>query len=106
MRLGAVEGGRILVVDRSDPQRGHTVGLLTQWGYQVREASSGYDAIDATRASGTDLVLLELDLPDIDGLDVIDRLRAEPRLETVVIIVFTARHDSRELAEALRRGAN
>jgi DNA-binding response OmpR family regulator len=74
---------------------------LRRQGYEVQCAGTGAAALALTE--GVDLVVLDLGLPDIDGLDVLRELRASG--SDVPVIVLTARTEEADRAEALRRGA-
>lgn len=84
-------GGTVLVVDDDAVMCRTLCRLLQGQGYQVRFASDGSQAIDRAEAEPPDLVLLDLNLPDIDGLVVCKMLRAGPRTADIPIIVLTAR---------------
>ena len=95
---------RVLVVD-DEPAilRFLRAGLAGQ-GYVVSEAANGQGAIDAARRGAADLIVLDLGLPDIDGLEVIRRLRASA--VTAPIVVLSSRADERGKVEALDLGAD
>ena len=95
---------RVLVIDDEPAiRRFLRVGLSAQ-GYIVSESEEGAKAIDTARRQGTDLILLDLGLPDIDGIEVIERIRALP--SSVPIIVLTSRDDEAVKVEALDLGAD
>jgi two-component system KDP operon response regulator KdpE len=95
---------RILVVD-DEPAilRFLRVGLAGQ-GYVVSEAENGQSALDAVRPRRADLVVLDLGLPDIDGLEVIRRIREAG--SAVPIIVLSSRDDEAAKVAALDLGAD
>ncbi|HUD61811.1 MAG TPA: response regulator transcription factor [Acetobacteraceae bacterium] len=95
---------RILVVD-DEPAilRFLRVGLAGQ-GYVVSEAENGQSALDAVRQRRADLVVLDLGLPDIDGLEVIRRIREAG--SAVPIIVLSSRDDEAAKVAALDLGAD
>jgi signal transduction histidine kinase len=66
---------RILVVDDNVDAAEMMAALLAQWGHQVRVVHSGTEAIETAVASGPDLVLLDIGLPEMDGYEVAKRLR-------------------------------
>jgi DNA-binding NtrC family response regulator len=83
-------GGRpelkVLVVADDPETTDHIDALLRDWGYQSRTACSGRAATATSRAWNPDVALLDLRLPDIDGIDLLRELRVmSPRLESVVI---------------------
>jgi DNA-binding response OmpR family regulator len=77
---------------------------LTAAGYVASSTSSGYEALEMLRGGGIDLVLLDIGLPDITGLEVLSRLRAEG--STVPVIALTARDSARDLVAGLDGGAD
>jgi two-component system KDP operon response regulator KdpE len=95
---------RILVVD-DEPAilRFLRAGLSSQ-GYVVLEAETGQKALDAVRGKRAELVVLDLGLPDIDGLQVIGRIRDAG--STVPIIVLSSRNDEAAKVQALDFGAD
>jgi two-component system KDP operon response regulator KdpE len=95
---------RILVID-DEPAilRFLRVGLGGQ-GYVVLEAENGQKALDAVRSKRADIVVLDLGLPDIDGLEVIKRVRDTG--SAVPIIVLSSRNDEAAKVQALDCGAD
>jgi two-component system KDP operon response regulator KdpE len=95
---------RVLVVD-DEPAivRFLRAGLASQ-GYLVSEATTGQDALDLSRRNRTDLIVLDLGLPDIDGLEVIRRLRGDG--SAVPIIVLSSRENEAAKVQALDLGAD
>lgn len=94
---------RILVVDDESHIRKFLRISLTAHGYAVVEAVRGADAIQRSASDPVDLVVLDLGLPDMDGKDVIRRLREWSR---VPILVLSVRADEMDKVEALDAGAN
>ncbi len=95
---------RILVVD-DEPEVQSLLRLsLAGAGYRTIEARTATEAVAALRAERPDLVLLDLGLPDADGLDVIASVRAEP--SNTPIIVVSARQREKDKVQALELGAN
>jgi two-component system, OmpR family, KDP operon response regulator KdpE len=94
---------RVLVVDDEPQIRRFLRTSLSAHGYRVNEASCGRDALALTATEQPELVLLDLGLPDIDGLEVIHRLR---EWSTVPIIVVSVRGQESEKIAALDNGAD
>jgi len=94
---------RILVVD-DEPQmiRVLRINLLARQ-YEVVTAGTGQAALDAARQDRPDLVVLDLGLPDLDGVEVIRRLRTWTK---VPVIVLSGRADSHDKVDALDAGAD
>jgi two-component system KDP operon response regulator KdpE len=101
MNAGAM---RILVVDDEPAIRRFLRAGLTAQGYIITELEMGLPALDVVRRRGTDLIVLDLGLPDIDGLDVIRRVRASG--SAVPIIVLSSRDNEQGKVEALDLGAD
>jgi len=76
---------------------------LPQYGYRLYEASTGRDGLAQAAARNPDLILLDLGLPDLDGLEMIRRLR---KLAAIPIIVLSARDQEQVKVEALDLGAD
>jgi two-component system, OmpR family, KDP operon response regulator KdpE len=94
---------KILVVD-DEPHLRRALSInLKARSYEVIEAATGEEALTAVATSNPELVLLDLGLPGISGLDVIEGLRA---WSTVPIIVLTVRDDQRSKVRALDLGAD
>ncbi|MFC4591319.1 response regulator transcription factor [Sphaerisporangium corydalis] len=95
---------RVLVVE-DDPVIGsELVEALAGNGYQVTLSRTGGDALDKVRDGAPDLVLLDLGLPDVDGVAVCRRLRVA--LPSTLIVVLTARTQEFEVVVALDAGAD
>jgi two-component system KDP operon response regulator KdpE len=95
---------RVLVVDDEPAIRRFLRAGLGAQGYLITELETGSPAIDIARRGGTDLIVLDLGLPDIDGLEVIRRIR-EAR-SAVPIVVLSSRGDEAAKVEALDLGAD
>lgn len=93
----------ILVVEDDREQRAVLVRELRSRGYRIQEAPDGRSALERWSASRPDVILLDLGLPDMDGLDVIRRVRREAMTP---IVILSGRFAEREKVEALERGAD
>jgi len=98
-----MNGARILVVD-DEPGLVHALAInLRAHGWDVTTALNGAGALDLAASSHPDVVLLDLGLPDISGLDVIAGIRGWSR---VPIVVLSARQDGEDKVDALDAGAD
>lgn len=83
-------GEPILVVDDNPLNLKLTRILLAGEGYQVRTAVDGDEALDALKAFHPRLILMDIQLPGVDGLHLTRRLKADPAMRDVVILALTA----------------
>ena len=98
---------RILVIDDEPLMLHATSWLLTKAGYQVIEAATGEEGLRLVRETRPDLVLLDVVLPDLDGLQVCRRIKADQELaHTFVVLLSGIKVDSDEQAEGLEVGAD
>jgi two-component system KDP operon response regulator KdpE len=95
---------RVLVVDDEPPIRRFLRTSLAAQGYQVLETESGSAALDLIARNPPDVIVLDLGLPDLDGVEVIRRLRE--RGSSVPIVVLSSRTDETGKVEALDLGAD
>jgi two-component system alkaline phosphatase synthesis response regulator PhoP len=79
--------------------------LLEQHGYRTLLATDGPTGIETAKAGRPDVILLDLVMPGMDGLEVCRHLRTHPDLRTTPIILFTSRQDSRLDNQAVDAGA-
>ena len=94
---------KVLVVDDEPQIRVLLRATLARAGYAVAEASSAREALNAKAIDKPDLVLLDLGLPDRDGLELVTALRSEPRS---ALIVVSARDQTEQKVAALDLGAD
>jgi len=97
---------RILVIDDT-PANVHVLKLrLTALGYEVVTAADGQEGLTAARQTRPDLILLDIMMPNVDGIEVCRRLRADPAFPFVPIIMVTAKADSKDVVAGLDAGAD
>jgi two-component system, OmpR family, KDP operon response regulator KdpE len=97
------EARRILVVDDENPIRRFLKVVLAAQGYSIYEAATGQEALESVPGNRPDLIILDLGLPDIDGVEVTRRLREWSRTP---IIILTVREGENEKIAALDAGAD
>lgn len=98
-----MSAGRILVVDDDSQIRRVMRATLTARGYEVNDAPSGEAALDRLREQAYDLVLLDMNMPGVDGLETCRAIRAGSE---VPIIMLTVRNTERDKVDALDAGAD
>ena len=82
--------------------------ILREVGYEVREAANGREALEAIEGekSAMRLVLADWNMPEVNGLDLLKRLRQDPALASLVVIMVTTETELDHMALALEAGAN
>lgn len=96
----------ILVVDDyAVTQRMLTYQLFKE-GYQVITASNGLEALDSLKKTDVDLMIVDLAMPEMDGLSVLRELRANPRYESLPIIMLTASGKEQDRHQAMKAGVD
>jgi phosphoserine phosphatase RsbU/P len=86
----AAQPASILVVDDTPANLQVLAGMLKERGYKVRPAPSGKLALQAADRDPPDLILLDINMPDMNGYDVCDRLKADDRLKGIPVIFISA----------------
>src|SRR5438105_6582850 len=96
----------ILVVDDNEMNRDMLSRRLERKGFSVRTAADGAAALEAVAQGGLDLVLLDIEMPGLSGMDVLRTLRRTHTSVDLPIVMATARTDSQDVVQALEDGAN
>jgi PAS domain S-box-containing protein len=99
--VGAAKSSSLLVVDDDDFYRDSIANVLRQAGHQVDTAPNGEQALDMMRSHPPDLLLLDMVMPGMDGLAVIEAMRVEPTLAPVPIMLVTAADITPEISRSL-----
>jgi two-component system phosphate regulon response regulator PhoB len=96
----------VLVVEDNDETSFLLRTVLTRKGYRVIEAWDGKQAIEVAETEEVDLILLDLQLPRLNGLGVIHRLRQNPNFETVPIVIVTGQDPEKYRTSAIAEGCD
>jgi diguanylate cyclase (GGDEF)-like protein len=97
---------KILIVDDNAEVLEKTQGLLTQVGYSVFPCTSGEEALDILNRERFDLVLLDINMPSLNGYEVCLRIRQVFALDDLPIIFLTSREDSDSVTKGFHAGAS
>ena len=100
------KGAMVLLVDDEDQLRRVMKDLLERQGYTVVEARDGAQALDEVDRHAPDIVILDLNLPGVDGYSVLSQLRSRPATRQIPIIVLTAKGDEDNEVRVLELGAD
>jgi two-component system chemotaxis response regulator CheY len=95
-----------LVVDDSSVIRKVARRILEDMNFEITEAEDGQQALDACRSTMPDAILLDWNMPVMDGLEFLTSLRAEEGGESPVVVFCTTENDVAHIARAIRAGAN
>ncbi|WP_420130387.1 response regulator [Longimicrobium sp.] len=94
----------VLLVEDSDAIRDAFTILLEDAGYTVLGAENGTDALRLAEERVPDLVLLDMGLPDMTGLDVVRRMKAEPHTASIAVVAVTGRDEEADRRACLAAG--
>jgi two-component system cell cycle response regulator DivK len=97
---------RILVVEDQEDNRRILRDLLTSAGYEVLEAETGEEGVAAAEVERPDLILMDIQLPGIDGHEATRRIKAHPALRAIPLIVVTSYALSGDEVKAREAGAD
>ena len=91
-------GARVLVVEDNEKNMKLFRDVLGATGYRTLEATTGAQAVELATEHAPDLVLMDIQLPDFDGVEALSRLRADERTASIPILALTAQamHGDRE----------
>ena len=97
---------RILIVDDNEANRDILDARLKAHGYELLQAADGEEALAAARQHLPDLILLDVMMPKIDGIEVCRQLKGDASLPFMPIILVTAKADSKDIVTGLEAGAD
>jgi len=98
--------GKILVVDDELDNRVMMRYFLESWGYEVELAANGQEGLDNVNANRPDLVLLDLEMPVMNGFEACDKLKSDPETEQIPVIMFTGLEQTTDKVKGIRKGAD
>ncbi|QDG52375.1 response regulator [Persicimonas caeni] len=98
--------GHLLVVDDKEMNRDLLARRLRRRGFEVSTAVDGFDALEKMEQQDFDLILLDIMMPRMNGLEVLEKVRQTTSVTELPIIMATAKSDSETVVEALQMGAN
>jgi two-component system, cell cycle response regulator DivK len=96
----------ILVVEDQEDNRQILRDLLSSGGYDMIEAENGEDAVTSAAANRPDLILMDIQLPILDGYEATRRIKSDPQLKSIPIIVVTSYALSGDEEKARRAGCD
>lgn len=93
IEVNAGTRGRILVVDDEPASRAFVRKQLHDEGFDVEEAENGKEALDKASSWDPELILMDIDMPGMDGIEVCRRLKTLPRVASIPVIFFTGHRE-------------
>lgn len=100
------EGSQVLVVDDNPDLRAYVSSVLQRQGYQVRTAEQGAAGLEMATTYKPDLIITDLMMPGVNGLEMITRIRKDVALQGTPIILLTAKVDDETRLEGVEQGAD
>ena len=97
--------GTVLVVEDSSSSREIVMRILRREGYVVQGAASAREALDSVGQHCPDLVLLDMMMPEMDGMDLLQVLRSDPQTRELPVIFLSALSDEERIRKAAEMGA-
>src|SRR3990172_8614553 len=106
-KIGATMAGkRILAIEDHEENRRLLRDLLTSFGYELIEALTGEEGLTAAETQRPDLILMDIQLPGIDGYETTRRIKANPALRHIPVIAVTSYALSGDDVKALEAGCD
>ena len=102
----AIKGARILLAEDNEVNQLVASRILTKAGFEVTIAGNGLEALELAQKERFDLVLMDIQMPEMDGLTATIRLREMPRFKDLPIVAMTAHAMSEDREQSLRAGMN
>lgn len=96
---------KILIIEDDSFLQGLEANKLRKNGYEIITASSGEEAMQKIAESGISLVLLDLLLPEFDGFNILEKIRANKETKTLPVIVFSNLSEDKDIKKAKDLGA-
>jgi CheY-like chemotaxis protein len=104
--VGRGQGTKVLLVDDEEQLRRVMKDLLEREGYVVSEARDGIQALDQVDRHAPDIIVLDLNLPGLDGYSVLQQLRSRAATRTIPVMVLTAKGDEDNEVRVFELGAD
>jgi DNA-binding response OmpR family regulator len=97
---------KILVADDDDTFRSLVTAILTDAGYEVSHHENGRLAWESLQAEGADMAVLDINMPEMDGIELLGRIRTDDRFKTMPVLLLTIRAFTEDQVQGYDRGAD
>lgn len=98
--------GRVLVVDDHKPNRLKLALAVRNLGHDAESVASGEECLAALRGSGFDMVLLDIVMPGMDGFEVLEKIKGDPALRDIPVLVISSLEEMEDAVRAIELGAD
>ncbi len=98
--------GKVLVVEDEETIRKVLGVILRTEGFTIEEASDGLEALKKTSENVYDVVILDIMMPELNGFEVLKKLREQETTADLPVIIVSAKSSDRDILEGLKEGAN
>lgn len=95
---------KILVVDDHEEIRDALAAILDEEGHEIIHAENGKIGLERAIKDSPDVVLLDIAMPEMDGLEVLRRLKSDPATQSIAVIMVTAQGDRHAMVKAVQLG--
>ena len=100
------EKTKVLVVDDEEPNRVVLQDILELHGYEIIQAADGEEALNKIQENPPDVILLDINMPRMNGIEVTQKIKADERLKHISLIILTGLDDMELRVRALQLGAD
>ena len=98
-------GNKVLIIDDSKSEVALLQSMLAGWKYEVITASAGAAGLQKAEAELPNLILLDIVMPEMDGFEVLGRLKSTPKTSAIPIIMLTSQGEEAAVTRAIELGA-
>jgi DNA-binding response OmpR family regulator len=99
-------GKRVLIIDDEEIIRKFLKINLLKWGYEVKEATDGIEALEQLDHDTYDLLICDILMPNKNGWEVIKGVRSNPKIKDIPVIILTAKNEDMDMFKGYELGAN
>lgn len=96
---------KILIVDDEPNNVDFLEQALEDSGYQLITATNGQEALNKIQSEQPDLILLDLNMPVMDGFTVLAKVKEDPNLRDIPVIIISSEHESKSVVKGIKQGA-
>ena len=96
---------KVLIVDDEPNNVDFLEQALEDSGYQLITATNGQEALNKIQSEQPDLILLDLNMPIMDGFTVLAKVKEDPNLRDIPVIIISSEHESKSIVKGIKQGA-